>query len=318
MMKRISICIALVALMLLSAAARADTSDSTMGQLVSDILAAANASGFSQASPMVADSLGWYGHRILECGAGALTIEEAVGLVRQLDWRGRMHWRQDDYRVDARVTAPADSIAAWLRGLRRAVNVPGIGLDDHLVATWGDPAAAAFLVPFMELHDEILKTSMEVSLEKIRRYEVKFGPGSPHLNLLETGLNYALQWWSWFGPDDQGWPGPWEAMAGYETTFLTYTNEEPRAMAVAQFGLRRYIFRRGWGEPGWSGMLKPRYWSAAFLVAGNHDGALTWPWRGEERYGAAFSWGAIQVGYLWGDDDRFIVSREFYVIPGIF
>jgi hypothetical protein len=316
-MKRFALALVVLAAFRVSPAS-AQAPETTLGALVRDIFAAADASGFREASPFVSDSLAWYGGRILESGAGALTIEDAVGRIRELDWRGRMHWRQDAYRSDLRITAPADSIRAWLGGFRRAVNVPDAGLDDHLVATWGEPATAVFLVPFTELHAEILRTSMEVSLEKIRRYEVKFGPGSPRLNVLETGLNYALQWWSWFGPDDQGWPGPWEAMAGYETTFLTYADDEPRALAAAQFGLRRYIFRGGWGVSGWSGILKPRYWSAAFLVTGDRDGALTWPWRGEERFGAAFSWGSIQAGYLWGDDERFIVSREFYVIPGLF
>ena len=191
-------------------------------------------------------------------------------------------------------------------------------LKDALDEAVGRDRRREILQPLTDLHEETLSAALAESLERIRRYEVKFGPDSARLNLLEVGLNFAIQGVPGFGPDDDGNPGPMEMLAAYSTTYLTEADEEAVMVSAAEFGLRCYFFARGWGQGGWMGYLKPNHVSAGVLVAGSDDGPLVSPWEGEERVGAFLAWGGLKVGWVGGDDERVLASREFQVVPWVF
>jgi hypothetical protein len=172
--------------------------------------------------------------------------------------------------------------------------------------------------PLTAYHKALLDKSLEIDREKLRRFEKKFGPNAPKLNALEVGLNFIAQRFPGFRPNDRG-PGAWEVIAAYDTGYLTLVDEEPAVVSTAGFGLRYYLLGNGWGEAdGLAGMLKPGHASAGVLLAPNEDGALLWPWQGEERIGGFVTWGALKLAYVGGDEERFMVSREFQAIPWLF
>lgn len=189
--------------------------------------------------------------------------------------------------------------------------------------------------PLLKARDDMYCIARDVriseGLEKLRRFERKFGPTSVKLNGLEVVLNYATQLLPGqrlFGVDDQGWPRPFELVAAYRTTYATLVDATgpdkkytPQAVSVAEFGLRHYNFGKTWGaeDGSWlSRALKPATWSLGVVIAPQANGALRYPWRGESRIGPYLAWGGLKVGYLTGKDRRVIVSREVLVIPYLF
>lgn len=191
-------------------------------------------------------------------------------------------------------------------------------LTDALQATVGPAAATAVLEPWTALYRALLAQSLEDSLEKLRRYERKFGPGSARLNGVEVLANYALQRVRYFGPDPLGWPGPLEVIASYAPTYVTIAEGSARFVSAGEFGLRRYFFGESWGGSGVRRLLKPAFTTFGMAVAGERDGALRWPWQGQPRLGVFVSWGEVKLAYVGGRDRRLLVSRQFHLIPWLF
>jgi hypothetical protein len=227
------------------------------------------------------------------------------------------------------LSAPVDTVGLqWssrvVRGL--AVNELMTALTAALTASMGDSARAdtaarELLSPATDLQTEIRLESIEQNLSKLRRYEKKFGPRSPRLNGLETLVNYAAQFLPGFGPDNQGWPGPLELIAAYDTAYLTIGGDEAVLVSTVCFGMRYYFFGDGWGkEDGLTGMLRPAYVSGGVLFAAEDDGALRWPWEEgrDPRPGGFLTWGDLKFAYVGGDESRFMLSREFQAIPWVF
>jgi hypothetical protein len=40
--------------------------------------------------------------------------------------------------------------------------------------------------------------------------------------------------------------------------------------------------------------------------------------RGEERWGGFLVWGSMQVSYLFGEEDRWLLGRQFQLLPALF
>ncbi len=170
----------------------------------------------------------------------------------------------------------------------------------------------------------------EVFLRKIER---KYGPQSASLNFVESILNYTViptidkltskvfllrHLTSPIVSDPiTGDPGPVELIAAYAPAYLNPTGtgaESVSAVSAAELGIRWYLFREGWGQ---GDPLKPAYWSAGVLISGDLQGGFRYPFKGDEKLGGFFSWGAFKLGYLDEDGDRtLLLSKEFKVIPG--
>jgi hypothetical protein len=159
--------------------------------------------------------------------------------------------------------------------------------------------------------------SIAFSLEKLNRYERKYGPEAPQLNAAEVGLNFVAQWIPLFLPDAEGWPSRFELVASYVPAYLTMVDEKPRPVTVAELGLRSYIWRTGWGGQA-GGVLKPGYVSFGVAVAGERDGAFVSPLQGKSRIGAYFGWGEAKVALLTGSRKRLLITRQFQMVPWIF
>ena len=180
---------------------------------------------------------------------------------------------------------------------------------------FNNEAIADMFHAYAQVDDLLQQLALEQARNRLGRYERKFGPRSVQMNALEVGIAYLLQDVKGFGYDPNDGPGPWEVVASYTTTYFSYTQEEPQVVAASEFGVRHYNFGDGWGSGGFGGFLKPGHWSAGMVVAGEKDGPLVWPWSGDSRTGAFVAWGDVKVAYVGGSNSRWLVSKQFQILP---
>ena len=183
------------------------------------------------------------------------------------------------------------------------------------------PDAAQMTEPLHSIELERQKaenaSSMMWDFEILRRLERKYGPGSAKLNGAEVLLAYALQGTKGFGIDSATrYPGPFEPVLAYSVAYLTHSDDSARVVSVAELGLRRYIFKEGWGGGGRLGFIRPRYISAGVGLSGETDEPLSF--RGDTRFGAFFGWGEMKVAYLGGANKRVLFTQQFQIIPWVF
>lgn len=236
-------------------------------------------------------------------------------------------------RAGASRQAGLSRVARW----RRKAEAPGLGdgdaaaLETLIRLMRGDlrPAMEERVPPVPEdsinlimapvdaLHAEQLQGSIAQSLEKLNRFERKYGPDAPQLNAVEVGVNYLAQWVPLFLPSAEGWPSRFEIVGSYVPAYLTMVDSKARAVTVAEVGLRSYIWRQGWGGKE-GGVLRPGYLSFGVAVAGARDGVFVSPLQGESRVGAFLGWGEAKVAFLGGDRKRVLVTRQFQAIPFVF
>jgi hypothetical protein len=199
----------------------------------------------------------------------------------------------------------------------------GSYLEDP-IAEWPDTALRDGIESrVQQVRHALLLRAQEEGLARLRRYEIKYGPGSPRLNVAEVLLNAGLQRLSLFGPGPRG-PSPWEALLAYSTSYVTVDDHgEAKAVSVLEAGLRRYTF--GWAPQEtrlWLRLLRPRYGSAGVAMAEARDGALRWPLRGASekstRVGPFLTWGDYKVAVLLGGESRWLVSRQVHLLPNLF
>ena len=188
----------------------------------------------------------------------------------------------------------------------------------EIIRRLGRARSEALLQPFFDVSRCLRQGAMDQSLERLRRYEIKFGPGSPQLNGLEVATNYVAQRSRWFGPDSDGFPGPLELVSSYAPTYIFYT-DKPRAASAAEFGLRLYNFTARDDSASWiRGLLRPRYWAAGVAVLNEREETLAWPWQGNARTGPFINWGPMRVAYIVEGRNRLLVSRNIQLIPLVF
>jgi hypothetical protein len=234
-------------------------------------------------------------------------------------------------RTGAERQAPFARVARW----KRKPEVPGLGAGDAATldtltrlmpaelrtalegARVSEDSVDRILAPLDALNFARRNISIAQSLEKLNRFERKYGPGAPQLNAAEVGLNYVAQWVPLFLPNPEGWPSRFEIVGSYVPAYLTMVDSKARAVTVAEVGLRSYIWRRGWGGAE-GGVLRPGYLSFGVAVAGARDGVFVSPLQGESRIGAFLGWGEAKIAYLGGDRKRVLVTRQFQAIPWVF
>ncbi len=213
----------------------------------------------------------------------------------------------------------SDEVEAAIGAIDQVNNFPDIGLAATLEGVIGEDETAKLLKPLeLDLASLQLADSMNRNSQILARYEKKFGPGSVQLNPVETLFNYLFQGVPGFGPDQNGNPGAGEWIAAYNTSYLTYQdiNSKFQLVAAAEVGYRHYFLGDGWGE---GSPIRPRYMSLGALFAGSDDGALITPWQGDQaRFGAFASWGDYKFAYLFGDESRFLFTRQFQIFDHVF
>lgn len=262
--------------------------------------------GFADAHPSLDQELGEHLQTLSRSGMLDYTAEELAAAVETPRLSALA-------RVRSGLVTPQVAVAlSEIKGLRNNE------LREALEAATSVEEARKILQPVTAFQAAQLDRSLANSAEILRKYERKFGPASARLNGAEVVLNYALQGVAGFGPNADGEPGPFEAIASYSPTYMTYAAGQARMVSASEFGLRRYIFNERWGTGGLNGLMRPAFITLGLAVASEEDGALRWPWKGESRLGAFFSWGELKVAYVHGDDQRLLVSRQFQLVPWVF
>ena len=209
-----------------------------------------------------------------------------------------------------------------ITALRQIANTP---LANAMPARLASGRVNELLAPIDALGNAIRAAAQANNQEKLRRYEVKYGPGSQRLNAVEVALNYVGQLWvPGLRPSTDGWPSPYELVASYRTTELTATqatNEKlsVRMVSATQIGLRRYNFGDSWGVGGpLKRLLKPADASAGLFLMGPSDEPLARTWGADTRAGAFFGWGTVHAGYVFGTRPRFVIGTGKQVLPYLF
>ena len=126
--------------------------------------------------------------------------------------------------------------------LRRIANAAGSGIGPRLVAAFGSSVADHFIAPMDELETKILLSAQAKNAEKLRRYEIKYGPESARLNIAEVldQLLVARPSWSPLAPGEDG-PSPFELVGTYTTSDLTASRSDGRQVSPAYH--RRSVHR---------------------------------------------------------------------------
>jgi len=288
----------------------------TMADFVGAVREAAGSAGLAVAEPDRSEELEVNLAIIEVSGVDPLSVEEvAANLCRP----GLMTLSRRNRAQYAFGSLAAHELSRLQVATDRVRQIANDYIYESLSFAVGEATADGIFEPLTDYHRAILSESLGHNLEKMRRFEKKFGPRAPRLNGLEVVVNLFLQPVPGFYPTDEKGPGPLEIVASYDTAYLTVVDEEPELISTAGFGIRYYLLGDGWGEEdGFTGFLKPGYLSLGVLVAPEEDGALVWPWQGEERLGGFLTWGELKLAYVGGDEDRFMVSREFQMVPWLF
>lgn len=228
-----------------------------------------------------------------------------------------------------RVTRPAERSQDWLsrdHWLRLDVDslkwFYGSYLESRVIALPDTTVSATIERRVQAIRHADLERAQRDAFARLRRYEVKYGPGSPRLNVVEVLLNAGLQRWSVFAPGKNG-PSPYEALLAYSTSYVTLDQRnDARPVSVLEAGVRRYTF--SWDPESrsvWARMLKPRHGSLGVAMAEQRDGALRWPLTaagGSSRVGPFLTWGDLKVAALFGPESRFLLSRQMQLLPNLF
>lgn len=296
-----------------SAIPAADVPPTRLGDVVATVRMAASASNFAASHPALDSALARQVAVLESSGALMLTVDQIAGVIEPPAPAVIARRRQSRFAFGAR---PEIGIA--VDSLRTIANGELLDLAEttstraNLTRLWR---------PLDELHRALLQVSLATSMEKLRRYEIKFGPGSARLNAVEVLLNYGAvaTRLPGFGPDGNGWPGALELVAAYNAAYLTYAQSRPTLLSAGEIGIRQYMFARGWGSGGALGrLLRPGYVAAGAVVLGERERALVWPLEGRSRIGPFVAWGEIKLGYLGGREQRVLVSRHVQLVPWVF
>jgi len=189
-------------------------------------------------------------------------------------------------------------------------------VDDERILSLREPVTAYQRTQLQAAYDR--------NRNRLFRYEQKYGPHAPRLNIFEASISYGLQGVYPFGPNQSG-PGPLEPVLRYSTTWVVAYNDSLNDIpsnlqfgALWQVGLRCYLFSAPDKRPSFSSFITPSYISAGLAVA---SAKRNWFLLANDEswdYGAFLDIGVMQAAVTFGDNTRIFVGRQFQVIPYLF
>ena len=294
----------------------------TLDDVLTSLRRGADTLGLATANPAQDRALDSVSTMLRAAGAGPLTIDALASLITK---------RHPSFADVARWNPQPR--AAWtepwffdaLVRLRRIANAAGSGIGPQLVARFGANAVEPFIAPIDELGTKVLQNAQAINAEKLRRYEIKFGPQSARLNIAEVVINYVLERPSWspLAPDENG-PSPIEVLTSYSTSGLTASHsldDKLRAhlVAGAHAGFRYYRFNEKLVEGNaLQTFLSPRYFGAGAFFMGARDRTLISPFETGHRTGGFLDWGAARAGFTVGKDWRIVLGVGKQILPYLF
>jgi hypothetical protein len=179
----------------------------------------------------------------------------------------------------------------------------------------------ALEAPLDQLQTLVLHKSQQVLAEKLRRYELKYGPGAPALNAAEVVLNLGTQWLPTFGPNSDGWVGPNEFILAYRAMqgATSVRGDSASLLSSGQFGVRHYFWDKGARtENDFLRFVKPGNASGGLMITSSSDKALVRPWGRGNRLGAFLGYGDIHAAYVWDKPRRLLIGSGKQFIPYAF
>lgn len=258
-------------------------------------------------------------------GATTLTTAELrdITLGRRPRFGTIARWHQARYTAAG--LASVDSAIAGVRQIANVHIVPLLPLSTADVD--------ALLKPLDDLGSEVRNAAQLVAEDRLRRYEIKYGPDSPRLNGAEVLANYAGQLvfpctklWPFpcLGVREDGGPSPYEIVIGYRTTDLTASDDgsggfRPRIVSTGQLGLRLYDFGEGAGEGGRLARLRrPTHRAFGLFLMPPRDAPLISPLAARNRVGGFLGWGGLHLGYVGGQRERLVFGTGMQILPYLF
>jgi len=175
--------------------------------------------------------------------------------------------------------------------------------------------------PIDRLQSVVLQLGIAVNEEKLRRYEIKYGPRAPVLNAAEVLLNVATQWLPTFGPDDNGWTGPNEFILAYRAVEFGFTSraDSAKLISAGQFGVRHYFWSAAPATDNrLTRLLKPGYATFGVTMTSSADAPLVRPWGPDNRLGAFLGYGDVHAAYLFEKPRRILIGTGKQIIPYAF
>lgn len=313
--------VALVAWIAVGSTLSAQQPDYRLEDILTALERGAQRVNLDSANPVAARQLDSVATLLRDAGAGAITVstmaelivrkKATVGDVARWDPHAGVLLAQSWFR-SAILTLPCVANGDLLQELRSA-RVPRDTVN-------------AILGPTDALGRRVRELASQQSQEKLRRFEIKYGPESARLNLGEVGLNYLGQWIWPLAPSRDGWPSRYELIAAYRPMELTATKtagDDVRGTLVSagQLGLRWYHWRRGWGASGagrLARVLRPGHASTGVYVLGPRDTPLERPWANGNRLGFFLGWGGMHAAYVVESPRRVLLGSGKQLIPYVF
>ncbi len=228
------------------------------------------------------------------------------------------------WRKDAVQPAVAPGFADSVTALSRVLHAE---LEPALQARISEDSLNALFAPVDAFGTLVLRAAQTNNQEKLRRFAVKYGPGSPQLNLVEVALNYLAQLkMPGFAPSPDGWTSPYEIVATYRTTDLTVSKTTTdsatrgRAVTTAQLGLRKYNFDIGCGQGSkLAELINPCQASAGLFLMPSEDRPLLSPLRLTDRLGLYLARGKYHAAIVFlGPGKRFVFGLDQQILPYLF
>jgi len=290
--------------------------EGTVGDLIRSARASARVARFADTMPLQFERLQRQLDALGRTALDTLPIDDVARASMASRESGRaslLRVARWNSRATVAVLSPAEGAA-----LDSLARITLQFLPELLEARVSADSTDALLAPISAFNRARLTESLAQSLEKLRRYERKFGPESPKLNAAEVALNFVAQSVPPFRPSADGWPSAFELIASYVPTYLTERDGRIQAWTVLEAGVRRYSFGDGWGEGGWAGVLRPGHVSAGLAVVNGSAGAMREPWRGDNRFGAFLAWGSAKIAVGGGAGPRVLITRQVQLVPFVF
>lgn len=195
------------------------------------------------------------------------------------------------------------------------------GLGPRILAAQQQAGYQMYVGAMEQLQTRAIQLVQNASTEKLRRYEIKFGPGAPRLNPVETSVNYVLERIPGigFGPNIRG-PGALEFVAAYTNTDLTTDGNATnlRLVSGANVGLRVYTFDTTSTRGTIGNLLHPGNIALGMASFSPTDRPLDSPFRTGRRLGGFVDWGAMRVSAVLGHDWRALIGTGAQLIPHLF
>jgi hypothetical protein len=251
-------------------------------------------------------------------GAGSIKISTLANVIA----RRRTGFGEAN-RWDPRAT---DLLAqAWFRDAILLLPLIANGsLQPQLDGKVPQKEADGILAPTDSLRARVQDNAMQDGREKLRRLEIKYGSGSPQLNVVEATANFVFQWLPGLRSATDGSPSRYEFLAAYRTMEISTIKSSrslPDAEIVSggQLGLRWYHWGAGWGTgSAKSQLLRPRYASAGLYVVGPSDTPFAKLTGVRRRHGGFVGWGGLHVGFVVEYPRRLLIGGDRQLVPHLF